>query len=110
MARGDEAIAAVIPRPGDHRDPAPRRMTTQGRTGDGGAGLLHEVGARRSGRDGAPIGLRHLVSGEKLDHCHPLVKARLPRTSCEPWRAPKSCSFSTPATLLAQPLCSVALF
>ncbi len=69
MARGDEPVAAVIAGAGDDRHPAPRRMAPQHRAGDGGAGLLHERGSRRSGRDGPPVRLRHLVVGEKLDHC-----------------------------------------
>jgi hypothetical protein len=66
--RRDEPVAAVIARPCDHEDARGERKTIRHRIGHGAAGILHQDRARNAARDREPVGLSHLVRGEKLDH------------------------------------------
>ena len=65
-APGDEAVAAVVARPAQNRDPSPRRRDPRHLVRDREAGRLHQPDPRRSGRNGHAIRLAHLGGGQKI--------------------------------------------
>ena len=67
-ARGDKTVAAVVARPGDHRDAAAGRMTRSDGLGHRPAGIFHQLDAGHAAGDRQPVGFRHLGGGEQLDH------------------------------------------
>jgi hypothetical protein len=86
MPRGDEAITAIIARSSDDRDLAAGRAARHDRPRHGGAGILHQHSARRSRRDRQPVGLAHVVIGEKFQHAGGNLSKFLfaMKASCDP--------------------------
>ena len=66
-AGSDKSVATIVARPGDNKDAASRWMPRR-RLGDRTAGILHQYRSRDAASDREPIGLRHLVGAEQLDH------------------------------------------
>ena len=68
MARGDEAVTAIIAGPAQDRDSPGVREAADHFVRDGAAGVLHQHRSRNAALDGQPIRAAHLGRGEKLVH------------------------------------------
>ncbi len=66
--RCDKTIAPVIARAGHDDDDDAGGMAGSHCVGNGAAGPLHQVDARRTAGNCQTVGLRHLVIAQKLDH------------------------------------------
>ena len=68
QARGDKAVAAVVARAGHDRDRGPERLAQRSGIGDRAPRILHEKNPGRAGGDREPIGFRHFLVAQELDH------------------------------------------
>ena len=68
MAGRDVAVAAVVARPAQHRDPSWVRPHQARLARDRLASVLHQRERRHAKRDGAPVSLRHLLRRQKFVH------------------------------------------
>ena len=68
MPRRHEAVAAIVAGPGDDDDARRRLGNPVGKLGDRDPRALHQLDAWHAAGDGQPVGLRHLVGGQKLVH------------------------------------------
>ena len=68
MTGGDEAIAAIIAGPAQHRDGACVAKPPEHRIGDSAPGILHERQARHTTLGRQVVGAAHFLSGQKLEH------------------------------------------
>jgi hypothetical protein len=74
-ARRDEAVAAIVAGPGRHQHPAWPAEAPRDPLGHRPAGRVHQGDPRDAAGDRRPVGARHLVGGEQLDHHGDLTRA-----------------------------------